>query len=71
MTSIKNSLKEFRNHLRIARILIVKEATHETFVTLQEKSKNEKSDQEKKSDRFDQKTNWKLENWFYLCEKNH
>jgi hypothetical protein len=62
-TLIKNLLKEFRNHLQIARILIVREAIHEAFVTLQEKSKkNEKSDQEKKSNRFNQKTNRKLEN---------
>jgi hypothetical protein len=72
LTSIRNLLKEFRNHLRIARALIVRRATHEAFVTLQEKSKkDEKSDQEKKSDRFDQKANRKLENRSCLCERNH
>ncbi len=72
MTSIKNLLKEFQNHVRIARTLIVRKATHETFVTLQKKSKKDKkSDREKKSNQFDQKTNRKLENRFYLCERNH
>ncbi len=62
-TSIKNLVKKFRNYLRIARTLIVRKATHEAFITLQEKSKNnEKSDQEKKSKQFDQKTNRKLKN---------
>ncbi len=71
LTSIRDFLKEFRNHLRTARTLIVRKATHEAFVTLQEKSKNEKSDQEKKSDRFDQKANRKIENRSCLCERNH
>ncbi len=58
--SIKNLLKEFRNHLRIARILITKKATHEAFVTLQEKTSNEKkTDQKKKSRKF---SNRKFEN---------
>ncbi len=71
-TSIRDLLKKFRNHLRIARTLIVREATHEVFVTLQEKSKrDEKFDQEKKSNRFDQKANRKLENRSCLCERNH
>ncbi len=71
-TSIRNLLKKFQNHLQIARTLIVRKAIHETFVTLQEKSKNdEKSDQEKKANRFDQKANRKFENRFCVCEKNH
>jgi hypothetical protein len=36
-TSIRNILKEFRNHLRIAWTLITKKTTHETFATLQKK----------------------------------
>jgi hypothetical protein len=39
-TSIRNLLKEFRNHFRIARTLITKKTTHEAFATLQEKSSN-------------------------------
>ncbi len=47
-TSIKNILKKFQNYLQIARALIVRKATHETFVTLQEKESksDEKFDQE-------------------------
>jgi hypothetical protein len=42
-TSIKNLLKEFRNHFRIARTLITKRAIDETFATLQEKSSNDET----------------------------
>ncbi len=63
-TSIRNILKEFRNHLRIARALITRRATHETFVTLQKKNSenenNDKSDQSKKSDK-NQSSNRKIE----------
>jgi hypothetical protein len=66
-TLIKHLLKEFRNHLRIARTLITKRATHEAFATLQEKSSNEK--------KFDQKSkklsNRKFENRSCLCDKKH
>jgi hypothetical protein len=61
-TSIKNLLKEFRNHLRIARTLITKRATHEAFVTLQNKTQNENT--------TDQKSK-KIENRFCLCDKKH
>jgi hypothetical protein len=68
-TSIKNLLEEFRNHLRIARTLITKRATHETFATLQEKSSNdETTDQEKESEKF---LNRKFENRSCLCDKKH
>ncbi len=71
-TSIKSLLKEFRSHLRIARALIMKKAIYETSITLQKKSKkNEKFDQVRKSNRFDQKTNRKFENRSCLCERNH
>jgi hypothetical protein len=59
LTSIRNLLKEFRNHLQIARALITKKATHETFATLQEKSLNEKTIDQKKSEKF---SNRKFEN---------
>jgi hypothetical protein len=73
-TSIRNSLKEFRNHFRIARTLITKRTTHEAFVTLQSKISDEKTtDQEKESEKF---SNRKFENRKYddrscLCEKKH
>ncbi len=66
-TSIKDLLKEFRNHLRIARTLITKKATHEAFVTLQDKTQNENT--------IDQKSkkieNRKIENRSCLCVKKH
>jgi hypothetical protein len=66
-TSIKNLLKEFRNQLRIARTLITKKATHEAFVTLQNKTQNENT--------IDQKSkkieNRKIENHSCLCDKKH
>ncbi len=71
-TSIRNLLEEFRNHLRIARALITKRATHEAFVTLQRKtSDDETTDQ--KSKKF---SNRKLENRksadrLCICEKKH
>jgi hypothetical protein len=73
-TSIRNLLKEFRNHLRIARTLITKKTTHEAFATLQEKSFNDEiTDQEKESEKF---SNRKFENRKYndrscLCDKKH
>ncbi len=71
-TSIRNILKKFRNHFRIARALITKRATHETFVTLQRKTSenDDKSDQSKESDRLDQSSNRKFDK-FCLCEKNY
>ncbi len=50
-TSIKNRLKEFRNHLRIARALITKQTSHEAFATLQKKISNEKTTDQKKNQR--------------------
>jgi hypothetical protein len=73
-TSIRNLLEEFRNHLRIARALITKKATHEAFATLQEKSSNDEIiDQEKESEKL---SNRKFENRKYddrlcLCDKKH
>ncbi len=72
-TSIKNILKEFRNHLRIARALITKKITHEAFVTLQSKISDEEMTDQKKSKKF---SNRKFENRKYddrscLCEKKH
>jgi hypothetical protein len=68
-TSIKNLLKEFRNHFRIARTLITKRATHEAFATLQEKSSNdETTNQEKESEKF---SNRKIENRSCLCDRKH
>jgi hypothetical protein len=61
-TSIKDLLKEFRNHLRIARTLITKRAIHEAFVTLQNKTQNENT--------TDQKLK-KIENRSCLCDKKH
>ncbi len=72
-TSIKDLLKEFRNHLRIARALITKRATHEAFATLQEKSSNEKTTDQKKSRKFSNRRfeNSKIENRSCLCDKKH
>ncbi len=72
-TSIRNFLKEFRNHLRIARTLITKKATHKVFATLQEKSSNEKTTDQKKSKKFSNRRieNNKIENRFCLCDKKH
>jgi hypothetical protein len=72
-TSIKDLLKEFRNHLRIARTLITKRATHEAFATLQEKSSNEKTTDQKKSEKFSNRRfeNNKIENRFCLCDRKH
>jgi hypothetical protein len=72
-TSIKNLLEEFRNHLRIARTLITKRATHEVFATLQEKSSNEKTTESKKSEKFSNRQieNSKIENRSCLCNKKH
>jgi hypothetical protein len=72
-TSIRNILKEFRNHLQIARTLITKKATHEAFATLQEKSLDEKTTDQKKSEIFSNRRfeNNKIENWFCLCDKKH
>jgi hypothetical protein len=72
-TSIRNFLKEFRNHLRIARTLITKKATHEAFATLQEKSSNEKTTDQKKSEKFSNQRfeNSNIENKSCLCDKKH
>jgi hypothetical protein len=68
-TLIKNFLKELRNHLQIARVLITKKTTNEAFATLQEKSSNdETTDQEKKSKKF---SNRKFEYRSCLCDKKH
>jgi hypothetical protein len=66
-TSIRNLLKEFRNHLRIARALITKRTTHETFVTLQSKTQNENTT-DQKSEKIG---NRKIENRSCLCDKKH
>jgi flagellar motility protein MotE (MotC chaperone) len=72
-TSIRNLLKEFRNHLRIARTLITKRATHEAFATLQEKSSNEKTIDQKESKKFSNRRfeNSKIENKSCLCDRKH
>ncbi len=73
-TSIRDLLEEFRNHLRTARTLITKRATHEAFETLQEKSPNdEMTDQEKESEKS---SNRKFEDRKYddrpcLCDRKH
>jgi hypothetical protein len=68
-TSKKNLLKEFRNHLRIARTLITKKAIHEAFATLQERSSNdETNDQEKESEKF---SNRKIENRSCLYDRKY
>ncbi len=68
-TSIRNLLKEFRNHLRIARALITKKTTHEAFATLQEKSSNdETTDQEKRSKKS---SNRKIQNRSCLCDRKY
>jgi hypothetical protein len=67
-TSIRNLLKEFRNHLRIARTLITKKTTHEAFATLQEKSSNDETTDQKKSEKF---SNRKIENRSCLCDRKH
>jgi hypothetical protein len=67
-TSIRNLLEEFRNHLRIARALITKKATHEAFATLQEKSSNNETTDQKKSEKF---SNRKIENRSCLCDRKH
>jgi alpha-galactosidase/6-phospho-beta-glucosidase family protein len=67
-TSIRNLLEEFRNHLRIARTLITKRTTHEAFATLQEKSSNDETTDQKKSEKF---SNRKIENRSCLCNRKH
>jgi hypothetical protein len=66
-TLIKKILKEFRNHLRSARALITKKATHEAFVTLQNKTQNENTI-DQKSEKIE---NRKIENRSCLCDKKH
>jgi hypothetical protein len=71
-TSIRNILKEFRNYFRIAWTLITKKATHEAFVTLQNKISDKKTtDQEKKSEKFSNRKskNRKYDDFSCLCEK--
>jgi hypothetical protein len=72
-TSIRDLLEEFRNHLRIARVLITKKATHEAFATLQEKSSNEKTTDQKESGKFSNRKleNSKIENRSCLCDRKH
>jgi hypothetical protein len=72
-TLIRNLLEEFRNHLRIARALITKKATHEAFATLQEKSSNEKMTDQKESRKFSNRRieNSKIENRSCLCDRKH
>ncbi len=72
-TSIRNLLEEFRNHLRIARALITKKATHEAFATLQEKSSNEKTTDQKESEKSSNRRfeNSKIENRSCLCDRKH
>jgi hypothetical protein len=72
-TSIRDLLKKFRNHLRIARALITKRATHEAFATLQEKSSNEKTTDQKESEKFSTRRfeNSKIENRSCLCDRKH
>jgi hypothetical protein len=68
-TSIRNLLKEFRNHLRIARTLITKKTIHEAFAILQEKSSNDEIiDQEKELKKL---SNRKIENRSCLCDRKH
>jgi hypothetical protein len=67
-TSIRNLLEEFRNHLRIARALITKKAIHETLATLQEKSSNDETTDQKKSEKV---SNRKNENRSCLCDRKH
>jgi hypothetical protein len=66
-TSIKDLLKEFRNYFRIARALITKKASHEAFVTLQSKTQNENTT-DQKSEKIE---NRKIENRSCLCDKKH
>ncbi len=67
-TSIKNLLKEFRNHFQIARTLITKKVIHKAFATLQEKSSNDETTDQKKSEKF---SNRKIENRSCLCDRKH
>jgi hypothetical protein len=67
-TSIKIFLKEFRNHLRIARALITKKTTHEAFATLQEKSSNDETIDQKRSKKS---SNRKIQNRSCLCDRKH
>ncbi len=67
-TSIKDLLEEFRNHLWVARTLITKKTTHEVFATLQEKSSNDETNDQKKSEKF---SNRKIENRSCLCDRKH
>jgi hypothetical protein len=73
-TSIRNFLKEFRNHFRIARALITKKTIHEAFTTLQKKSSNDEiTDQEKESEKSSNRKfkNRKYDNRSCLCDKKH
>jgi hypothetical protein len=67
-TSIKDFLEEFRNHLRIAQTLITKKTIHEAFATLQEKSSNDETTDQKRSEKF---SNRKIENRSCLCDRKH
>jgi hypothetical protein len=72
-TSIRNLLEQFRNHLQIARRLITKRAIHEAFATLQEKSSNEETTDQKESKKFSNRRfeNSKIENRCCLCDRKH
>jgi hypothetical protein len=72
-TSIRNLLEEFRNHLQIARALITKKAIHKTFATLQEKSSNEKTTDQKELEKFSNRRfeDSKIENKSCLCDRKH
>ncbi len=67
-TSIRDLLEEFRNHLRIARTLITKKTTHEAFATLQEKSPNDETTDQKGSEKLSDR---KSENRPCLCDRKH
>jgi hypothetical protein len=66
-TSIKDFLKEFRNYFWIARTLITKRTSHKAFVTLQNKTQNENTI-DQKSEKIENK---KIENRSCLCDKKH
>jgi hypothetical protein len=67
-TSVRDLLEEFRNHFRIARALITKKTISEAFATLQEKSSNDETTDQKRSEKF---SNRKNENQSCLCDRKH
>jgi hypothetical protein len=72
-TSIRDLLEEFRNHLRTARALTTKGATHEAFATLQEKSPNEETTDQKGSGKSSDRRpeDSKIEDRPCLCGRKH